>query len=357
VVIARLREQLAIAGDDPFLLYAGEPCSTVDRRPVALPDSHAAIEALLDLAEGLDLVGLFANGRFCRGFGNSLGQRNWYAGGGFNLDISAHGDAGQAVKCLYAGPSWDPAVLSHRITEMRRRLAVQGREQRALGPGRYRVFLSPYALGEVLGLVGMEAFGLRAHQTRHTPLLKMVREGRRLHPAVTAIEAHREGLTPAFTSAGFIKPERVVLIEGGEYRDCLTDRRSAAEYGVAPNAEIEATRSLAVAAGELPEAEVLTALGTGIYVDHLWYGNFSDWNQCRITATTRYASFWVENGEIAAPIPTLRLDESLYHLLGEGLIALTREREPIVDPGTYEWRSLASQHLPGALIDGVGFAM
>ena len=60
-------------------------------RSWTFPDSHAAIEMSMGMAEGLDLVGLFANGRFYRGFGNSLGQRNWYANGGFNLDISAHG--------------------------------------------------------------------------------------------------------------------------------------------------------------------------------------------------------------------------------------------------------------------------
>ncbi len=65
---------------------------------------------------------------------------------------------------------------------------------------------------------------MRSHKTMHTPLLKMIREGRRLHPAITALEAHREGYTPAFTSAGFIKTEQVVLIEAGELRDCLVDR-------------------------------------------------------------------------------------------------------------------------------------
>ena len=357
MLIERLRIQLAVAGDDPYLLYATEPQSTAEVRTAALPDPRAAIETIMGMAEGLDLVGLFANGGFCRGFGNSLGQRNWYANGGFNLDISAHGDGAQAVKCLYAGQSWDPAALGQRITELRDRLAALTREGRALTLGRYRVYLSPYALGEVLGLLGMSAFGMRSHKTLHTPLLKMIREGRRLHPGITVLEAHREGYTPAFTSAGFIKPEQVVLIEAGELRDCLVDRRSAAEYGVTPNAEIEGTRSLALAAGDVPEHEMLARLDTGLYVDHLWYGNFSDWNECRITATTRYASFWVEGGEITAPIPTMRLDESIYHLLGDGLIALTRERESIVDPGTYEWRSLSSQHLPGALIDGVGFAM
>jgi hypothetical protein len=53
----------------------------------------------------------------------------------------------------------------------------------------------------------------------------------------------------------------------------------------------------------------------------------------------------------------MRLDESLNHLLGDRLIGLTRERQSIVDPETHERRSLSSHHLPGALIDAVGFAM
>ena len=41
----------------------------------------------------------------------------------------------------------------------------------------------------------------------------------------------------------------------------------------------------------------------------------------------------------------MRLDKSLYHLFGDGLMGLTRERESIVNPGTYEWRSLFGQAL------------
>ncbi len=356
-LVERLRIALEIADEDPFLHYARELHSTAEIRNPDLPDSRTAIDTLTGICDGLDLVGLFANGRYCRGFGNSLGQRNWYENGGFNLDVSVHAETAEAAKCLYAGLSWDPAVLAREIRELRHRFMALGRAHRPITPGRYRVYLTPCALGEVLGLLGMAAFGMRSHRTQHTPLLKMVEEGRRLHPDVTVVEAHAAGCTPGFTSAGFIKPREVVLIEKGAYRDCLIDRRSAAEYGVAPNAEIEGARSLALAPGDLPKREALRRLDTGIVVDHLWYGNFSDWNECRITATTRYASFWVEGGDIAAPISTLRLDESVYHLLGDGLMALTAEREAIADPGTYEWRSLASQRLPGALIEGVNFAM
>ncbi len=39
-----------------------------------------------------------------------------------------------------------------------------------------------------------------------------------------------------------------------------------------------------------------------------------------ITGMTRYACFWVEKGEIVAPIENLRFDDYLYRFLGEGLI-------------------------------------
>ncbi len=53
----------------------------------------------------------------------------------------------------------------------------------------------------------------------------------------------------------------------------------------------------------------------------------------------------------------MRMDETLYHLLGDGLAGLTAERQLIIDPGTYEWRSTASMLLSGALIDGLTFTM
>jgi hypothetical protein len=47
----------------------------------------------------------------------------------------------------------------------------------------------------------------------------------------------------------------------------------------------------------------------------------------------------------------MRFDDSLYRILGENLIALTRERELVMDAGSYHCRSTASARLPGAIID------
>jgi predicted Zn-dependent protease len=65
---------------------------------------------------------------------------------------------------------------------------------------------------------------------------------------------------------------------------------------------------------------------------------------------TRFATFWVQNGEITAPLNVMRFDDSLYRILGSQLAALTCQREFIVDTNTYGGRHTGSRLLPGALL-------
>jgi predicted Zn-dependent protease len=92
-------------------------------------------------------------------------------------------------------------------------------------------------------------------------------------------------------------------------------------------------------------------LDNGIYINNLWYLNYSDRAACRLTGMTRFATFWVEKGEIVAPLSVMRFDDTLYHILGEHLTALTAEREFIMETDTYENRSTSSTRLPGALVE------
>jgi predicted Zn-dependent protease len=119
----------------------------------------------------------------------------------------------------------------------------------------------------------------------------------------------------------------------------------------------EAAESLDVAAGTLAEREVLAALDTGLYISNLWYLNFSDRPAGRITGMTRFATFWVERGKIVAPVTPMRFDESIYRLLGESLVDLTRERDFLPDPSTYGERQSASVRLPGALTAALRFTL
>ena len=72
---------------------------------------------------------------------------------------------------------------------------------------------------------------------------------------------------------------------------------------------------------------------------------------------TRFATFWVENGEIQAPLNVMRFDETIYRVLGENLLGLTSEREMILDPSTYSGRSTDSGRMPGALVEDFTFTL
>jgi predicted Zn-dependent protease len=350
-LLERLRAQLPLLPEDPHLNYAMEVHDSIHHGEDRLPEPGAALETLLEAARGLDLVGIWAGGEQSRGFANSLGQFNWHSTHSFNLDWSIYRAGDKAVKQNYAGFTWDDDYLAHKIASDRETLDLLGQKTRTLEPGRYRVFLSPGALYELMEMVSWGGFGLKSHRSAQTPLLGMVRDGFTLHEDMTITENHAAGLAPRFTRAGFIKPDRVVLIEAGSYRNCLANRRSAREYGAVVNCADEQPESLEIAGGRLHQDEVLSSLGTGLYISNLWYCNFSDRNHCRITGMTRFACLWVEQGRPVAPVNVMRFDESIYHILGDCLEGLTREHEHILDAGSYEWRSAVSARLPGALVN------
>ena len=72
---------------------------------------------------------------------------------------------------------------------------------------------------------------------------------------------------------------------------------------------------------------------------------------------TRFATFWVENGRITAPVNAMRFDETIYRMLGDRLIDLTTERDFILDADTYHGRSTRSGRIPGALVEDFTFTL
>jgi predicted Zn-dependent protease len=352
-----LREQLNLLPEDPYIHFATEPNNTRHASENHLPDVGEAVSCIVDAAQDLDLVGIWASGELSQGFANSLGQFNWHTDYNFNFDWSVYHQGDKAVKQNYAGFDWDPEYLQQKLAYARETLPLLGKPPRTIAPGHYRVFLAPAALQEILELLNWGGFGLKSHRTAQTPLLKMIKEDVRLNAQVRIVENHRQGLVPSFSREGFVLPDSVSLIDDGMYQQCLANQRSAKEYGTTVNCDIEHPRSMDVDGGELHQDKVLGELGTGVYISNLWYCNYSDRNNCRMTGMTRFACLWVENGVPVAPLNVMRFDESVLDMLGPKLIALTEEREQIFDPCTYEHRSNASWRLPGALVDGFTFTL
>lgn len=358
-LVEELREKRAYLPEDPFLLYATEPRSTAYRGPNRLPGGGEAVGEIQAAAPGQDLVGIYASGGIHAGFANSFGQRNWYSTYSYNLDWSFYRTADKAVTANYAGFEWRRSDLERRMSAAGAELELVGRAARTIEPGRYRVYLAPAAFYDVLSLLGWGGFGLRAHKTKTTPLVRMVEEGARLDPRFSVTENTAEGVAPDFQEEGFRRPPVVPLIERGRYRECLASPRSAVEYGAETNGASagEMPESLDVAPGQVPSDRILAELGRGIYVSNVWYLNYSDRAACRTTGMTRFATFWVENGRLAAPLSVMRFDDTIYRMLGENLIGLTAERELLFDPGSYGQRSTTTARLPGVLIDDLTFTL
>ncbi len=351
-LIADARNALDTAPDDPFLLFNTAPQSSEHIAEHAMPTRSQAIDAITFAGRDRDMVGIYAAGRTAYGFANSLGQRNWHHADSFNLDWCFYHSADKAVKANYAGFEWRNAEFERIAAEAANTLPALSRPPKTVPPGGYRAYLTPAAMGEVWGWLSWGAFGLQSHKTRSTPFLRSIDRVDEFAQQVSLDENIAQGVAPAFQRDGFVRPPRISLIDHGSYNQCLVSPRSSAEYGVPTNGanEGEQPQSFDMAAGQLSRAEILGRLGTGVYVSNFWYLNYSDRNKGRLTGLTRFASMWVEGGEIVAPLNVMRFDDTIYRMLGSELAGLTSEREMILDTGTYGRRSADSMRLPGALV-------
>ncbi len=356
--LAELRRVIDDLPPDPYLLFATDVQSSEVKRRATMPQPRSAIEQIIEHANGRDLVGIYAAGPMFRGFANSFGQRNWHEVENFNFEWSLYHQADKAVKSSYAGFDWNLDELKHRMQLATDQLTTLQRPAISIAPGEYRAYLAPRAVEEIIGMLAWGGLSAKARRTKQSPLIKM-EQGVKLSDCVTLRENTAAGTAPAFQRDGFTRPAEVSMIDAGSLNEPLVAPRTAKEYGLVSNGAngSESPESIELAGGRLALADALSALDTGLYINNLWYLNFSDRPACRLTGMTRFATFWVEHGKIVAPVNVMRFDDTIYRMLGENLIDLTREQDWMLDASTYGSRSTQSAKLPGALISGMKFTL
>jgi predicted Zn-dependent protease len=347
----QLRETLTLLPEDPYLLLNDDAWHSTNVQDAPLPDSAYVVERIAQLSEGLDLVGIYAAGPIYRGFASSNGAMGWHQANSFNVDWSLFHENGQAVKANYAGHEWSDETFARRLELAREQLTFLGQPSHTLAPGQYRAYLAPAALEEIVGMLCWGGFSAQSLADKTSPLQRLYDGQATLNPLVSVDEQVTGSLSPAFSGEGYPRSD-LSLIDEGAAKDRLIDSRSAAEYGLAANGAGwgESPSALSMNGGSLALDDVLEELGTGLYISNLWYLNFSDRTAGRITGMTRFATFWVEDGKIKAPVSTMRFDDSIFSLLGGSLEQLTTERELILSASTYSQRQTASNLLPGALV-------
>lgn len=357
-VLEACRAEVAVLDVDPNQVPIANHGNSDDTFTGALLAPQDVMASILDSAQGCDLAGLYAGGVVIRANRNSAGQSHWFATESFFLDYSLY-DGPKAAKGGYAGARWDASAWTANLARTRELLDKLKRPTVNVKPGQYRTYLAPRAFADVLGMMGWNALSAAAWKQGRSPFKKLVEGEAKLSPLLSFSENFGMALTPRFNSQGEVSESLLPLMQAGELRTLLVSSRTAKEYGLAGNAadEGEAPRALDVACGTLAEPDILKAIGTGLYLSNVHYLNWSDPVSARVTGMTRYACFWVENGEIVGPINDLRWDESLYEALGSKLLALTDWAD--IDPAcdTYYTRALGGSRVPGALIEGWTFTL
>jgi predicted Zn-dependent protease len=348
-MLTDLRAELAQLPIDPYAVLPSPARSSSSSQSGQMPPDIAAIMAP---AEGTDLAGLYAGGQAIRGYADSAGSLHWFSTATFTWDYSLFDEAGRAVKGTYAGRHWDGDAYRQQMATSRQQLQQLQRPFKNLDRGRYRTYLAPAAVADLVGMLSWGGVSEASLQQGQSALAGL-RTDRVLSPLFSLTEDFSSGVVPRFNNSGAIAPESLPIIDQGQLVNTLVSDRTAQEYGLVANGanDGESLRSPRVTAGDLAEADILARLDRGLYLSNLHYLNWSDRSTGRVTGMTRYACFWVEDGEIVAPISNLRFDDSLYDFWGDRLLAVTNFTAYIAAVDSYGGRSLGGSQVPGMLID------
>ena len=233
------------------------------------------------------------------------------------------------------------------------------KESVKIKPGKYKTYICPAGVSDIIDMFSWGGLSEQSLQQKDSALLKMRQENINLSPCFTLKEDFSNGMVPRFNGNGEIAPESLPLIVKGALKNTLVSSRTEKEYGVSSNfaSGDESLRSPFVGTGDLKENEILSKLDKGVYLSNLHYLNWSDRLGGRITGMTRYACFYVENGEIIAPIENMRFDDTIYNVFGNNLESVTDTNQLIPNVGTYDGRDLGGTNCPGILLNSFSLTL
>jgi predicted Zn-dependent protease len=357
--LLELREELTHLPLDPYLVLPSGNNSSREINTGKLLPPTAVAPTILELVQELDFTGMYAGGVVIKGYADSQGQKHWFATDTFTLDYSLFDTNGQAVKGIFAGSDWDEDAYIAQIKQGKTQLQLLSRTPKQLTRGKYKTYFAPAAVADLLGMLSWSAVSEADLQQGNSALALLSRQEKQLSPKFSLKENFQQGFVPRFNQLGEMVAPELPIITQGVLVNTLVNSRTAKEYNKTANGanSSETLRAPEISPGNLAVNDILTSLDTGLYISNLHYLNWSDRATGRITGMTRYACFWVENGEIIAPIENLRFDESLYRFWGDNLIEFTNFQEFIPEVGTYESRQLGGSLVPGMLVNDFTYTL
>jgi len=348
----KLREDIKNIPEDPFVVLPNFTNSTNEKYKGDLLSFENAADHLTPIMDGVDLTGIWASGKIFLGNANSLGLEHWFETETFSLDYSLINPSRKMVKACYAGTNWDQDNYEKYIIDSKKKLQLMDKKPVSIKPGDYRTYIEPMGVSDLIDMFSWGGVSEASIQQGDSSLIKLKNLEKKLSPCFSLMEDFSNGTVPRFNGMGEIAPEKLPLIVAGSLKNTLVSTRTEKEYNVKSNfaSSDEGLRSPIMSTGNLKEEEILSKIDKGVYLSNLHYLNWSDKIGGRVTGMTRYACFWVENGEIVSPIENMRFDDTIYNIFGNNLEDSTNKLHLIPNVGTYDGRNSGGIYCPGIML-------
>jgi len=355
----KLRENIKFMPEDPFIVMPELTDSSSESHSGKLLDNKSSVENLLPIMQGVDLTGIWASGNIFSGNANSMGLEHWFETETFGLDYSLITPSKKMVKACFAGTKWDQNEYENYVEDSKKKLQLMYKNPVKISPGDYRTYIAPDGVSDLLSMLSWGGISESSIQQGDSSLIKLRKLESKLSPCFTLSEDFSNGMVPRFNGMGEVAPEKLPLIVAGTLKNTLVSSRTEKEYNVPTNyaSSDEGLRAPIMSEGNLNEHDVLKNIEKGVYLSNLHYLNWSDRIGGRITGMTRYACFWVENGEIVAPIENMRFDDTIYNIFGDNLEESTDRLHLVPNVGTYDGRNLGGTYCPGIMLSSFSLTL
>ena len=355
----KLRDDIKNIPEDPFIVYPILSKSSKEIYDGKLLDFEKAADHLVPIMNGVDLTGIWASGKIFSGNANSLGLEHWFETETFSLDYSLITPTKKMVKACYAGTHWDQDNYEKYVLDSKNKLELMNKKPINVKPGEYRTYIAPAGVSDLIDMFSWGGVSEASIQQGDSSLIKLKNLEKKLSPCFSLSEDFSNGTVPRFNGMGEVAPERLPLIVSGTLKNTLVSSRTEKEYNVPTNyaSSDEGLRAPIMTAGDLNERDVLSNIDKGVYLSNLHYLNWSDRIGGRITGMTRYACFWVENGEIVAPIENMRFDDTIYNIFGSNLERSTDKLHLVPNVGTYDGRNLGGTYCPVIMLSSFSLTL
>ncbi|MGA8533027.1 MAG: TldD/PmbA family protein [Candidatus Tumulicola sp.] len=266
-----------------------------------------------------------------------------------NVKMNATDSTGFGESYSTAIGAIDAALVARTAADKARSSARPG----AVDPGEWTVILEPPAFGELVAFLS-DHFSAQSFD-EGSSFCSDGLERTYFSENVTIGDDYAHPLAPAmpFDFEGH-PTRRLPLVENGVARNVVTDsyyakkldRPNTGHALPAPNAYGPQPRSLVVAGGTKPVAQLLGETHRGLLVSRFWYVRTVDRKRAIVTGMTRDGTFLIENGRRAEGVRNMRFNVSILDLLQRCEFSREQART-----GSYHY----SLVVPTAKISGFAF--